>query len=214
MAVLFADTNLEPLRVRFFLFQNRSNQMTTTPGAEIVTPVTDPEPVVEKKEPVKDDTQDVEFFKSKAKAMEKEAAAAAKKLAAYEKAEEERRQAELTDLQKAQDKAAKAEAELQSTKLAIVRRDVAAKVGLPAVLADRLKGETVEEIEADATALLETLPKADQKKQLIINPTNPANASQSETTEQKKVRIGYDRKVDIFSDAFNTAKGGGIIDLE
>jgi hypothetical protein len=189
--------------------------MATTPGAESVTPATDPEPVVEpKKEPVKDDTQDVEFFKSKAKAMEKEAAAAAKKLAAYEKAEEERRQAELTDLQKAQEKAAKLEAELKAKDVSILRRDIAAKVGLPAVLADRLKGETEDEITADAQALLDTLPKADPKKQSTINPTNPSNASQSETMEQKKARIGYNRTVDVFSDQFNTAKGGGIIDLE
>lgn len=181
-------------------------------GAEIVTPEKTPlEPVADKKEePKKDDTQDVEFFKSKAKAMEKEAAAAAKKLAAYEKAEEERRQAELTDLQKAQDKAAKLEAELKAKELSIIRRDVAAKVGLPSVLADRLKGESPEEIEADAQALLETLPKS-EKKAPSINPTNPGGATQSETTAQKKQRLGLTAYTDIFSDQFNARKDGGIV---
>jgi phage terminase Nu1 subunit (DNA packaging protein) len=186
-----------------------------SPEGEIVTPVTPPlEVAADKKvdEPKKDETNEVEFFKSKAKAMEKEAAAAAKKLAAYEKAEEERRQAELTDLQKAQEKAAKLEAELKAKDVSILRRDIAAKVGLPAVLADRLKGETLEEIEADATALLETLPKADQKKQSTINPTNPSNASQAETLEQKKARLGLTRTTDIYSTEFNTRKDGGVID--
>jgi hypothetical protein len=159
---------------------------------------------------VKDETNEVEFFKSKAKAMEKEAAAAAKKLAAYEKAEEERRQAELTDLQKAQEKAEKAEAELQVTKLTIVRRDIAAAVGLPAAVADRLKGETVDEIEADAKALLEALPK-NEKKAPNINPTNPGGATQSETLSQKKQRLGLTPSTDIFSDRFNAMKDGGIV---
>ena len=187
--------------------------MATTPGAEIVTPVTDPEPVVAKvDEPKKDDTQDVEFYKGRAKAMEKEAKKQAEKLAAYEKAEEDRKQAELSDLQKEQAKAARFEKELNDTKLAIVRRDVAAKIGLPSALADRLKGETAEEIEADATALLETLPKADPKKQSTINPTNPGSARQTETPEQAKTRLGLNRNKDIFSQEFNTNRNGGVID--
>ncbi len=42
---------------------------------------------------------------------------------------------------------------------AIMRRDVAAKVNLPAPLIDRLRGETFEELEDDAKALLAALPK-------------------------------------------------------
>ena len=186
-----------------------------SPEGEIVTPVTPPlEVAADKKvdEPKKDEAETVEFYKGRAKAMEKEAKKQAEKLAAYEKAEEERKQAELSDLQKEQAKAAKFEKELNDTKLAIVRRDVAAKIGLPSVLADRLKGETAEEIEADATALLETLPKADPKKQSTINPTNPSNASQAETLEQKKARLGLTRNTDIFSAEFNTRRDGGAID--
>ena len=188
--------------------------MATNTGAEIVTPVTDPEPVVAKvepkEEPKKDEMNEVEFLKGKAKAFEKEAQAAAKKLAAYEKAEEERRQAELTDLQKAQEKSARLEAELKAKELSILRRDIAAKVELPAVLADRLKGETAEEIEADAKALLETLPK-NEKKAPSINPTNPGGATQSETLAQKKQRLGLSGDVDIFSDKFNMLKDGGVV---
>lgn len=181
-----------------------------TVGAEIVTPVTaQPEPVAEKKdEPKKNDDESVEFFKSKAKAMEKEAAAAAKKLAAYEKAEEERKQAEMSELEKANARAAKAEADLKAKDIAILRRDVADKVGLPAVLADRLKGETPEEIEADANALLETLPKQEAKKP-NISPTNPVGGSLGETVAQKKERLGMVQSRDVFSEQFNIGKDGG-----
>lgn len=186
-----------------------------TVGAEIVTPVTaQPEPVVEKKdEPKKTEDETVEFFKSKAKAMEKEAAAAAKKLAAYEKAEEERKQAEMSELEKANARAAKAEADLKAKEIAILRRDVADKVGLPAVLADRLKGETPEEIEADANALLETLPKQEAKKP-NISPTNPAGGSLGETVTQKKERLGLVQNRDVFSEQFNLGKDGGPIYFE
>lgn len=178
-------------------------------GAEIVTPEKPlPEPVAE--QPKKSEDESVEFFKSKAKAMEKEAAAAAKKLAAYEKAEEERKQAEMSELEKANARAAKAEADLKAKDIAILRRDVASKIGLPSALADRLKGETADEIEADAKALLETLPKA-EKKQPAISPTNPANGSLSETNEQKKTRLGLNRRTDIFSEQFNIGKDGGLV---
>lgn len=43
--------------------------------------------------------------------------------------------------------------------LAVLRRDVAAKLNVPAVLADRLVGTTVEELEADAKQLMASLPK-------------------------------------------------------
>jgi hypothetical protein len=42
---------------------------------------------------------------------------------------------------------------------AALRREVAAKVNLPAALVDRLQGETADELEADAKALLAALPK-------------------------------------------------------
>lgn len=43
--------------------------------------------------------------------------------------------------------------------LAVTRRDIAARLNVPAALADRLRGETPEEIEADAKQLIASLPK-------------------------------------------------------
>ena len=60
----------------------------------------------------------------------------------------------------------KANAELEAERnrakaleLAALKRDTAAKLGVPAGLAARLQGETLEDIENDARALLESLPK-------------------------------------------------------
>lgn len=64
---------------------------------------------------------------------------------------------ELYDAEK--QRAEKAMAEMQTLQLQALRRDVAAKVGLPPQLATRLMGETAEDIEADAKALLESLPR-------------------------------------------------------
>lgn len=52
-----------------------------------------------------------------------------------------------------------AQAEARGVALKLMQRDVAAKTNLPAPLAERLRGETVEEMEADAKAILAALPK-------------------------------------------------------
>lgn len=52
-----------------------------------------------------------------------------------------------------------AEQKAQALELATMRRDVAEKFSVPAALAGRLQGTTVEELEADAKALVAALPK-------------------------------------------------------
>lgn len=49
--------------------------------------------------------------------------------------------------------------ERKALELAKLRREVADKLGLPAGLVDRLRGETADDIEADAKDLLRALPK-------------------------------------------------------
>ena len=56
--------------------------------------------------------------------------------------------------------AAAEQAARKAAEIAILRRDVAARLNVPALLADRLRGETPEDIEADAKLLLAGLPKA------------------------------------------------------
>jgi len=138
----------------------------------------------------------------KLRAENKEAAKAKKRLEEFEQADAKRKEAEMTESEKATKRAQELEAKLKAYERTEAQRKAAEKVGLPGSLAIRLMGETPEELEADAKALLESLPKP-EKKSPGINPTNPSNASQDETREQKKARL-QPGSIDPF------AKGAGI----
>ena len=144
------------------------------------------------------------------KETNKEAAARRKKLDQYEQAEQIKAEADKTELQKAQDRAAKAEASAQALKVSLMRRDAAVKVGLPEALVDRLKGETPEELEADAKALLESLPKGEVKpKAKEFNPTNPAGGSKTETKAEQRQRL-FGEPIDPFNKDWVLEHGGGV----
>ena len=72
--------------------------------------------------------------------------------------EEQNKFKELYEKEQAEKLAAQQEAE--SLRLATLKRDVATELKVPSGLVGRLVGSTREEIEADAKALLESLPKA------------------------------------------------------
>lgn len=165
---------------------------TTAIPAEVPTapaePVT-PEPVTaQPPETVKD----AAWWESKAKAMEAEKVATAKKLAKLEAADQARQDAEKTELEKANARAEAAEKKAKSAELAILRRDAAVKIGLPAALVDRLQGETPEEIEADAKLLLDAMPKAAPEKPIPpkVSPTLPGSPQTGETYAERKARLG------------------------
>lgn len=73
--------------------------------------------------------------------------------------------------QEAQQRAAQLEAELSAERLRVARRDAAAAAGLTPELADRLMGDTPEEIAEDARRLQKLIGKAATAP--AINPTNP-----------------------------------------
>ena len=101
----------------------------------------------------------------------------------------------MTEAEKATKRAQELEAKLHAYELSELQRAAAEKAGLPAQLAKRLQGSTAEELEADAKALAETLPKPTK---LTANPTNPgANGQQKETDAQKKSRL-YGGDIDIW----------------
>jgi hypothetical protein len=72
-------------------------------------------------------------------------------------AEEQGKYRELYEKEKAERESALAE--MKRLQLQALRREVAAEAGLPAGVADRLMGETREELLADAKALLDILPR-------------------------------------------------------
>lgn len=61
--------------------------------------------------------------------------------------------------EKAQQQIAETEAKLQAAEIASIKRDVAARLNMPAALASRLQGDDESTIEADAKDLMAALPK-------------------------------------------------------
>ena len=124
-------------------------------------------------------------------------------------AEQKRKEAEMTELQKLTAQLEKANAELKAAQLADMRRTAAVEAGLPLVFADRLKGETPEELAEDAKKILEALPKT--PKTPTVSATNPgAGASQGETIDQQRARV-YGTGQNVLSPDFAKAHGGGVV---
>ena len=118
----------------------------------------------------------------------KQAKKAAAELERYKKAEEERKQAEMSETDRLKAELDRAHSELKAKTARTMQIEVAAKVGIPAALSDRLKGETLEEMEEDAKAILDMLPK--QKAAPNSGATNPGEkAGANETWAQRKQRL-------------------------
>jgi len=120
---------------------------------------------------------------------EQEAERVHKKLEKFEKEEEQRKLAELSEMDKLKLEAETAKKEAADLKLKLKRREIAAEFDLPEILTDRIKGETPEEMEADAKRLVDELPK---HKQVKVNETNPGGGTgrEGETREQTMKRLG------------------------
>lgn len=147
-----------------------------TPQAESVTPEAS----------TADNTASIDELKRRISELNRESADRRKKLEAFEKADAERKAAEMTEVDRYKLEAEQAKAALiEARKIAI-----AAKHGLPDLLAPRLKGESIDELEADALALKETLPAA-KPPAPNINPTNPGTqGAQKETDAERRKRLG------------------------
>jgi hypothetical protein len=131
----------------------------------------------------------------------KQAKKAAAELERYKKLEEERKQEEMSETDRLKAELDRAHSELKAKTVRTMQIEVAAKLGIPAALSDRLHGETLEEMEEDAQAILAVLPK--QKAAPNTGATNPGEqASKEETRAQKLTRL-TGGEVDIW-------KGGGI----
>lgn len=119
----------------------------------------------------------------------REAADRRKKLEAYETAEKQRQEAEMSETDKLKRALEEREAELNRLQLDNLKRAIAQETGLPPALATRLQGSTEDELKADAKALLETIPKAAPNAPKL-GATNPGGgASGGETEAQRRARI-------------------------
>lgn len=125
--------------------------------------------------------------KSKKEAAKAQADAEAKVLA------EQGKYKELYDKQQAE--LAEAQALARASEMRLNQREAAMEAKLPLALADRLKGETKEEMVADAKAILATLPKPEAPN---INAGNGAGGApgQGGMSDAEKKRIADKYGVD------------------
>ena len=154
-----------------------------------VTPtetVADPTPEAEPKEEVFDKERAMALI-VKLRSEVNDLKPKAKKAEDMEAQEKARKDAELTEVERLKKETHELQSQLKKLEVSKMRSDVASKVGLPAVLADRIKGETPDEMEADAKLIADALPKAPRMPN--INPTNPGGGVVGETVAQQTARI-------------------------
>jgi hypothetical protein len=117
--------------------------------------------------------------------------------------ENERKQAELSETDRLKAQLDEKEAKLRDLTKKDMQREAASTAELPAIFADRIRGETLEDMIADAKTLLGAMPKV--KAAPNLGATNPGQtATTGETDAQKRDRLLHGESFDVF------AKGGGI----
>jgi hypothetical protein len=129
------------------------SETATEAPAPVEKPDTKPVAQAEAPAPEVADTEPKTFDADYVRKLRAEAAkyrSEAKDLAGKAKQFDDLQEAQKSELQKAQEAAAKAEQALQSAQQDALRSKVAAAKGLPASISDRLRGTTIEEMEADA----------------------------------------------------------------
>jgi len=104
-----------------------------------------------------------------------------------------------TELERVTDRAAKAEQALKDATMQLARERVARRVGLPEKFIDRLRGDTEEELEDDATSLLEDLPARE-------GPTTPPVRDGETPNPAANVAPGAPRLEAAYAQAAKTAR--------
>jgi len=139
--------------------------------------------------------------------IEKQAKKNEKELARLKEAEQKRADAELSEIDRLKKHAEEIEAHNAKLQGDILRRDVIAETGIPAVFADRLKGTTKDEMLADAQEIMKALP---QKSAPNLPPTNPSSGQGAETEAQKRERL-FGARNNLFDIKSIEAGGGGVV---
>ncbi len=161
------------------------NTTTGAPPADVDTSVdsgaTDPEASVS------DSGLDGPFDEARARAKIKKTNAEAKalrdRLAAAETRLSEIDEAGKSELQKAVDRAAQLEAAAAEAEAGRLRLQVALEAGIPQGLASRLQGSTLEELQADAAVLMESVKPAAGAAGVAGRPVGERPASGDPTSE-------------------------------
>jgi hypothetical protein len=170
--------------------------------------------------------KELEKTREALKKANKEAADRRKRLEELEAAEAKRNQDAMSETEKAQARIQQLEtekAQLEAKHREIERRDlqrkVAEAVGLPLALAERLRGDSEEDLTDDAKSMLELLPKKQEatppEKHLPkLDATNPGNGKLGETLAQKKDRLKIGTRTNPFMAGDAESRGGGVVQVE
>ena len=137
-----------------------------------------------------------------------EAAKRRKQLDAFEKAEQERKDAELSETERLKKELDESQTKLERLNYQQLQRSIADDIGLPAAFANRIQGDDAEAMKEDAKQLLEAMPKQDKKT--IISPTNPGEAKQGMTDNQRRAQLYRGDVTDPFDAESARQKGGGV----
>jgi len=97
----------------------------------------------------------------------------------------------------------------EAAKLDAIRVKIGAEFGLPALLVDRLQGETEKDLRVDAELMKKAIPAVN------VSPMNPAGG---EATASEMAKRLYERNrgpaaLGLFTSEGNAALGGGILDF-
>ena len=160
------------------------------------------QPIVDEVLPEESDDFDKERAMAtikKLREQEKKAIKLEKELNVFREQEEQRKLGEMSEIDRLKLEKQEADRKLYQLTQEKLRHDIAKKVNLPEGLADRIKGETPEEIESDALSLLESLPKPGAPK---TSATNPGAVASGPSWKEDRI--------DPFDPSFAKGHGGGV----
>ena len=161
---------------------------------ETVAEVEKPQAVIPTDAPATEEPFDAERAKAlidKLRQEVKENKAKAKRADELEAAEKKRKDAELSEAERLRKELEDASAKLAELTRKEMQRQAATEAGLPAALAERLRGDNLDEMTADAKHLLEVMPKAPKASNTVTNPAT--GQTQGESDQERRVRLGLAR---------------------
>jgi hypothetical protein len=106
-------------------------------------------------------------------------------------------------------KLAELQGALKNRELLDLKRTIAERIGLDPKLASRLNGDTEADIETDAKALLETLPKQPKPGPGIV--TNPGPNATPQNTENEMLQRIHHGGANVWGLAAKGEAGGGFV---
>lgn len=212
------------------MVNEQPGEMPTTPAVEEPKDAPKEEPKADTASSATPSATEVELEKTREalKKANKEAAERRKRLDELEKAEADRAAAAMTETERKEARIKELETAKQEIESKLKQREyadlqtkvakaVSKELGIPyelvETIADRLRGETEEELTDDAKKIFAVLPKPQEEPQKKaapkLEPTNPGNGVQGETLEQRKQRLRGDNKSKMYDPTWVSNNGGG-----